>query len=208
MKSAYLDISWPITNDMTAYKDRRVVHIAPTKELAKNGVQESLITLGSHTGTHIDAPVHFIANGMTVDQISVDHFMSPCRVIDLSHCIDKISASDLLPHNVMHDEIILLKTANSAHSATAHFEPNFVYLAADASEFLVHKNIKTVGIDYLGIERNQPGHETHRLLLENNIVIIEGLRLQNVVAGSYTLYCLPLLIPGCDAAPARAFLVR
>jgi arylformamidase len=206
MKPAYLDISWPITNDMTAYKDRHIVCITPTKEFAQDETRESLITLGSHTGTHIDAPAHFIDNGITIDQIAFTHLIGHCRVIDLSICHDKISAHDLEGHTIQANEIILLKTLNSMHAATAKFEPNFVYLATDAAEFLVHKKIRTVGIDYLGIERNQPKHETHRLLLSAGIAIIEGLRLGHVDAGSYKLICLPLLLSGLDAAPARALL--
>ena len=206
MKSAYIDISWPITNDMTAYKDRNIVRIAPTKEFAQDKARESLITLGSHTGTHIDAPAHFIEHGTTVEQIFFTHLIGNCRVIDISTCHDKISVHDLGKHNVQAHEIILLKTSNSAHAVTANFEPNFIYLSADAANFLAQKKIKTVGIDYLGIERNQPRHETHQKLLSAGIVIIEGLRLGHVEAGSYKFICLPLLLPGLDAAPARAVL--
>ncbi len=208
MKSVYYDISWPITSDMTAYKDRHIVRITPTKEFAQDGARESLITLGSHTGTHIDAPAHFIEHGITVEQIPLTHLIGRCRVIDLNTCLDKITAHDLESCNLQDHEIILLKTANSALSAAAAFEPNFVYLSADTADFLVHKNIKTVGIDYLGIERNQPAHETHQILLAAGILIIEGLRLGQVEAGSYNLICLPLLFHGLDAAPARAILEK
>jgi arylformamidase len=208
MKSAYIDISWTITNDMTAYKDRHIVRITPTKEFAQDKARESLITLGSHTGTHIDAPSHFIEHGVTIDQIFFTHLIGPCHVIDLSTCHNQISAHDLEKHNVQVHEIILLKTSNSAHAVTANFEPNFVYLSAEAAEFLAQKKIKTVGIDYLGIERNQPGHETHQKLLSVGIVIIEGLRLGHIDEGSYNLICLPLLLPGLDAAPARAILEK
>jgi arylformamidase len=208
MKSGYIDISWPITNDMTAYKDRNIVRIAPTKEFAQDSTRESLITLGSHTGTHIDAPAHFIEHGDTVDQIFFMHLIGSCRLIDVSTCTDKITAHDLEKHNVQMHEIILLKTLNSAQAVTANFEPNFIYLSADAAEFLAQKKIKTAGIDYLGIERNQPGHETHQKLLSAGIVIIEGLRLEHIEAGSYNLICLPLLLPGLDAAPARAILEK
>lgn len=208
MKSAYIDISWPITNDMTAYKDRHIVRIESTKEFAQDKTRESLITLGSHTGTHIDAPAHFIEHGLTVDKIQLTHLIGNCRLIDVSMCADKITAHDLEKHNVQAHEIILLKTSNSAHAVTANFEPNFVYLSAEAAEFLAQKKIKTVGIDYLGIERNQPGHETHQKLLSVGIVIIEGLRLGHVDEGLYNLICLPLLLPGLDAAPARAILEK
>jgi arylformamidase len=202
----YIDISWPITHDASSYKDRHVIHIEATKTFTRDGARESLITLSSHTGTHIDAPAHFLKDGTTIDQLSLDKLIGPCRVLDLTIVAEKIMANDLKAHEPCEDEILLLKTTNSSRTPTAPFNPYFVYLSAEAADYLVSKNIKTVGIDYLGIERNQPEHQTHRSLLSAGIVIIEGLRLQHVAAGAYNLICLPLLLPGLDAAPARAAL--
>jgi len=102
----------------------------------------------------------------------------------------------------------LFKTKNSALKNNAPFDPEFIYLDKTGAKYCVEQKIKAVGIDYLGIERNQPGHETHALLLENNIGIIEGLRLAHAEADQYFLICLPLLIPGADASPARAILCK
>ena len=103
---------------------------------------------------------------------------------------------------------MLLKTRNSYLSSIAPFNYEFIYVATSAAQYLIDHNIKAVGIDYLGIERAQPHHDTHTLFMQNNIGIIEGLRLEHVTAGQYILYCLPLACVGTEAAPARAVLVQ
>jgi len=208
MKSfTIIDISWPISHNMTAYKDRHVVQITPTKNFESDGVRESLITLGSHTGTHIDAPAHFLSDGIRLADITLDKLYGPCRVIDCTQCVEKITIQDLHNQPLEDAKIILLKTKNSALAPDSPFDPNFVYLTHDAAQLLVDKKISVIGIDYLGIERNQPGHETHQILMNHDIIIIEGLRLQHVQPGSYTLCCLPLSV-NLDAGPARAILLQ
>lgn len=203
-----IDISWPLSNDMTAYKDRNVVQITAVKKFQQEHARESRITIGSHSGTHVDAPSHFLDTGVTIDQISLDNLIGPCVVIDMTQCVDAITRYDLIDANIPRDHVVLFKTRNSAHTATDPFNGRFVYLAHDAAHFLVECGVRVVGIDYLGIERNQPGHETHQVLLKNDIVVVEGLRLGHVEAGTYTFVCLPLLLPGLDAAPARALLIK
>ena len=206
----YIDISWPISSDMTAYKDRSVVRIIPTKNFEHDAVRESLITLGSHTGTHIDAPAHFIVDGVTTDALSLDATVGPCVVIDMTHCVDVITYADLIASGAHLEQgsRILFKTRNSVHKPTDPFDPDFVYIDRQAAEYLSELKLQSVGIDYLGIERNQKGHETHIALLSAGVVIIEGLRLEAVTAGDYFLYCLPLALVGTDGAPARAILVK
>ncbi len=109
----------------------------------------------------------------------------------------------MIPDN----SIVLFKTKNSLLECDALFNPVFIFLAPDAAQLLVEKQVKAVGIDYLGIERGQPDHATHVTLLAKNIPIIEGLRLKDIKAGSYFLCCLPLAIQGLEAAPARAVLL-
>jgi arylformamidase len=203
-----IDISWPITPSMTAYKDKKIVAFEHAKNFAQDNVCESYITLGSHTGTHVDAPAHFMQQGSTIDQLPLQALIGPCRVLDMTHIDEYIGRDDLTNQSLQEGEIILFKTTNSALSANQPFNKNFVYVAASAAEVLVEKKVKAVGIDYLGIERNQPDHATHTTLFKNNIVIIEGLRLQRVQPGHYTLYCLPLAVVGLEAAPARAVLIK
>lgn len=203
-----IDISWPVSPRMTAYKNRHVVLVTPTKFFEIDQVRESLLTVGTHTGTHVDAPAHFMADGATVDQAPLNSLVGPCRVLDLGSVAEIITVANLEPFDVQPGERLLLKTKNSNRAIDQDFDQNFVYLGAEAATWLAEKQVLAVGIDYLGIERSQPGHETHLALLRHNIVIIEGLRLAQVAPGAYTLVCLPLLTIGLDGAPARAILMN
>lgn len=202
-----IDISWPITLDMTTYKDNKPATFIHEKNFQDHQVCDSTIKLNSHTGTHIDAPSHFLSNGTTVETVSLKTLVGPCRILNLTHLEDRITDKDLEPHNIQANEIILLKTKNSNTGPTDLFNKKFIFLEKTGAYFLATKNIKTVGIDYLGIEREQPDHETHRILFEHNITIIEGLRLQQTLKSHYFLCCLPLAINNLEAAPARAILL-
>ena len=200
------DISWPITPEITEYKNKKTVRIDHVKTFERDAVRESVIQLGSHTGTHIDAPSHFIASGTSFEDLPIDACIGACVVIDCTN-VAVITSDILRMHDIGAHAIVLCKTDNSDCEPTAEFNPSFVYLDASAAQYLAEKQIKAVGIDYLGIERNQPAHETHILLMQEGITIIEGLRLANVPAGSYELICLPLKIECVEAAPARAILI-
>lgn len=202
-----IDISWPISNDMTTYKDKKDVSIKRIKDFHSDNVREMQLCMGSHTGTHVDAPAHFLENGETIDFVDLDKLVGKCQVIDFTHLDEKISYDDLKNIKI-NSEILLFKTKNSFLSPVAPFDYDFIYLDSSAANYLVENfSLKSVGIDYLGIERNQPAHLTHTTLLEAGIPIIEGLRLQKVQAGNYNLICMPLLVEGADAAPARVCLV-
>lgn len=203
-----IDISWPVSPAMTAYKNNRVVEFKTTKTFEKDSAREALITIGTHTGTHVDAPSHFVRDGGAIDQLDLLSIVGPCRVIDMTHIQEKITADDLERCDLQQGERILFKTKNSSLSPTDLFEAQFIYLDVTAAQFLASKKLRCVGIDYLGIERNQPGHETHSLLFEAGTVIIEGLRLQSVEPGEYFLCCLPLALEGLEAAPARVVLLQ
>lgn len=202
-----IDISWPISNQITTYKNKNDVLIERTKEFSTHGCMESKLSCGVHTGTHVDAPAHFLENGKTIDQINLSQLIGPCQVIDVSHLTEKITANDLISINFQ-TKIILFKTRNSLQATDGKFDLNFVYLDHSATAFLIEKQLNVVGIDGLGIERNQPDYATHRGLFKNNVLIIEGLRLGQVTAGNYELICLPLLLVSSDGAPARAILIK
>ncbi len=202
------DISWPIFQNMTSYKDLYPITITHLKEFEKDHVRLSSINCLNHTGTHIDAPSHFLKNGITIDKMPLESFCGPAIVLDCTHIKEKITAQDL---KVYKDQItkktfILFKTKNSFLKPDAPFDHNFVYLEKSAASFLASIKIKGIGFDYLGIEREQKNHETHITLMEHNITIIEGLRLENINPGNYQLWAPPLLINGSDGAPARALL--
>lgn len=208
MTMEIIDISWPITTGMTEYKNKGTVQCTSLKQFAQDKVRDSVVTIGVHTGTHVDAPSHFLEKGFAIDSIPLHALVGKCRVIDLTGVSDHISRVDLEPCGVQKGEIILFKTANSRRSPDETFDPSFMYLDADGARYVASIGIKAVGIDYLGIERNQPNHETHKTFMEKGIVIIEGLRLAHVAAGDYFLCCLPLAFVGLEAAPARAILLQ
>lgn len=200
------DISWPISPAMTAYKDKKTVQFDRVKTFENDAVRESVITLGSHSGTHVDAPSHFMQDGQTIEHVNLRAFIGDCTVLDLSAVEGGIGKEHLEDKDIQAGDMILLKTKNSMLDATAPFNPNFIYLAESGANYLVERNVRAVGIDYLGIERSQPAHETHVQLFNAGIAIIEGLRLADVAAGKYFLCCLPLNVQGLEAAPARAIL--
>ncbi len=193
---------------MTSYKNSKPATFTWNKNFPNDSVRDSSITFNTHTGTHVDAPSHFLEHGGMIETIKLERLVGPCRVIDLCHVAEKIMPADLELHNLLPNERILLKTTNSSHTPTELFDTTFVYVGQEAAQFLANKKVWCVGIDYLGIERNQPHHATHDILFKGGVVIIEGVRLGNVNGESYDLHCLPLAINGLEAAPARAVLIK
>lgn len=202
-----IDISWPLDASTTAYKDKKTIAFNTIKTREADGALESVITLSTHSGTHIDAPAHFLDRGVTIEQVPLDQLMGECKVVDLSHVKNAITAQDLQDCELEEGDMVLFKTSNSLLSPTAPFKKDFVYLDASAARYLIDCGVELVGLDYLGIERDQPGHETHHLLMNAKIAIVEGLRLANVEQDIYLLVCLPLAVIGLEASPARAILV-
>jgi len=204
-----LDISWPVSKATTGYKDRSVVSFDEVKNFNRDGARETNIHLSSHSGTHVDAPSHFLQSGKTIDELPLDRIIGDCIVLDMTTCAERITRDCLIAHDndIVEGGIVLLRTTNSDLAATDKFSPHFVYLESSGAIYLAEKKIKAVGIDYLGIEHSQPGHPTHENLMHADVTIIEGLRLGHVQAGSYFFVCLPLYTIGLEAAPARAILM-
>ena len=204
------DISMEIHPDMIVYKNReeKKPQFQSTRSIEKGEkANESRICLDSHTGTHIDAFRHFLKDGGTTSETPLESFIGSCRVLDLTDAENCITAEHLAVKDIREGDIVLLKTRNSFWDKN-EFDFNFVYLEKTGARYLADKKIKAVGIDALGIERDQPDAETHNTLLSGGIPIIEGLWLKDVEEGDYTLFCLPLKLKGLDGAPARAVLVE
>ena len=199
------DLSPEISEEMAVYRNKleNKPKIIPTRTL-KEGANESRLEIKSHTGSHADAPFHFIKDGKTIEKISLDRFMGKAIVLDLTKVKGSIKNIDLKKVKIQKNEIVLLKTKNRLDK---NFNPNFTYLEKSGAEYLASKKIKAVGIDNLGIERSQPGHETHKILLSRGIIIFEGLDLSKVRQGRYYFHGLPLKIKTGDASPVRAVLV-
>lgn len=202
------DISWPITDGMQEYKDRKSVKITQKGTIETGGSRNFELCMNNHTGTHVDGPSHMLPTGKNISELGLHKLVGTAHVLDCTQCIEKITADDLQKFTIVADSILLLQTRNSFRSIDERFDYSFVYLEASGADYLASKKIKAVGIDYLGIERDQPGHPTHKALLKFDIPIIEGLRLGDVAAGEYLFYCLPLLINDVDSAPARAILLQ
>lgn len=200
------DLSPEISENMPVYKNKpeKKPKITATRTL-KEGANESKIEFDSHTGSHVDAPYHILADGKTIEKISLDRFMGKCVVLDFTNVKGVINKNHLRNKNIKKNEIVLLKTKNKADKT---FNPSFMYLDKNGADYLASKKIKAVGIDNLGIERSQPKHETHKILLKNNVLIFEGLELSKVKEGRYYFHGLPLKIKKGDASPVRAVLIE
>jgi arylformamidase len=201
---ATFDISMPIQPGMSVYKNKKEKQPIFTQDnrLAEGGSFETTLTMNVHTGTHLDFPLHMIANGQNSSQFDFNSLIREVRVIDCGTTAI-IDEKFLIASNLKAGEFILLKT-KSSQSETFLFD--FPYLSKDGANYCVKKKIAGVGIDALGIERDQPGHDTHHLLMNAKILILEGLRLAKVPSGIYQMMALPLSIPNLDALPVRAIL--
>ena len=162
-----------------------------------------------HSGTHVDAPHHFLNDHRTVDGLSLDLLIGPVQVAQIPDDVNIITSENLNKLAIPPETLrLLLKTRNSHlwEKGINTFEKGFVGLSPDAAEWLVQTNIKLVGIDYLSIAPFNQSVPTHQVLLKPGIIILEGLDLSAISPGGYTLYCLPLNLSGSDGAPARVIL--
>ncbi|MCZ8522842.1 MULTISPECIES: cyclase family protein [Paenibacillus] len=200
------DISSVIRPQMQVWKD--LEHNRPVFQTVRSHdtgeTHETRISLDAHTGTHLDAPLHMLPDGAQIESIPLQDLIGPARVLDLTRVEDGITRADLEPLAIQPGEWILLKTKNSYSEA---WDDGFVYVKQDGAEYLAQLGIKGVGVDGLGIERSQEGYPTHRSLMRRGVLILEGLRLKDVPAGSYFFVLAPLKLEGIEAAPARAFLM-
>lgn len=202
-----IDISMAIDENIPVYKNKeeKKPEITVTSDFHAGAVYESALYMNLHTGTHIDMPLHMIPNGATSDKLDISKFITPCIVLDLTNVSDKISGEHLQLKKIPPDTFVLLKTKNSF---TGKFDPEFIYLDSSGADYLKEQKVTGVGIDALGIERSQPNHETHKILFQSGIAIIEGLRLSDVPEGTYQLIALPLKINNVEALPARVVLIE
>jgi len=203
------DISVPDRPGMHSYPGDPTIEVTQVRAIAKGDPANlTYLTLGAHTGTHVDAPAHFIDGGRTLDQMPLDHMVGEATVLDLRGR-PAIDAAALADQDVREGDIVLCKTDNSALWERDGFQEGFTYVTLDAAELLVARGIKTLGLDYLSIEEfGSKTFAVHKLLLGRNMLIIEGLNLSAVEPGRYFLSCLPLKLLGVDGSPARAVLMR
>lgn len=201
------DISMPISHSMPVYKGKEYKRpiISIDGDFSTGSAYETRLEFNLHTGTHLDTPKHMILDGYTLEELDLSKVISDCRVLDLTDVRDKITDKDLMRFNIKEGDFILLKTRNSFEDI---LETDFIYVDRDGARYLSKLKIKGVGIDSLGIERDQPNHETHISLLSSDVMILEGLILKDIEEGEYLLSAAPIYIPGAEAAPVRAYLMK
>jgi len=202
------DISLEISEGMGVWKnkDDKKPEIEVTSTTKTSNANESRLHLDAHTGTHVDAPFHFLQNSKKIDSVSTEKFLGECVVVDLTKIKKRgIEKKDIIKSKIRKGDIVILKTSNTYKKT---FDFDFVYLDESGARFLAAKNIKGVGINALGIERSQPSYGTHKSLLSKGIIIFEGLELSKIKAGRYFFIGMPLKIKDGDASPIRAILVR
>ena len=203
-----IDISMPLKSGMVTWPGDPAVAIDLLASIDKGSIcNVTRMAMSAHTGTHMDAPRHFIQDGITMEQMPLDATIGPCRVIAIEDTA-AIRRAELEPHNIQPAERILFKTANSARCyQTDAFYDDFIYVSNEAAKYLAERRVRTVGVDYISIGGfHKDLVRTHLTILGAGIWVIEGLNLSAVAPGAYDLICLPLNIPGADGAPARAIL--
>jgi arylformamidase len=203
------DVTVPIRSGMPIYEGDPSLRIEPWSALSQGAsANVSFLHLGAHTGTHVDAPAHFIEGAAKIDSLPLEVLIGPARVIRVPDDRTEIDTGFLSGCDLEGVARVLFHTRNSGFW-TDEFHQDFTHLLPEAAEMLVERGVKLVGIDYLSIEKFHSGHHrTHLALLSKNVVILEGLNLSEVPAGNYELICLPLKIAegAGDGAPARAAL--
>ena len=208
MDSPWIDISVTIRNGMVHWPSDPPVTVEQVHSIERgDSANLSALSMGAHTGTHMDAPCHFIPGGDGIDKLPLDVVVGEARVIEI-HDTESIKPAELTLHRIQRGERILFKTRNSSRVwQTVSFVEDFVHISKEAATFLAERGVRLVGVDYLSVgEYQKGGAEIHQLLLGSGAWLIEGLDLSRVEPGRYFLICLPLKLAHGDGAPARAIL--
>ncbi len=204
------DITLTISRDLVVWPNDPPVELERAQKIEDGDTANvTRMNFSAHTGTHIDAPYHFLEDGETVENIPIDLLTGRAYVLHLPDA-DVITATMLENSSIPpRTKRVLFRTRNSEiwKSTKRTFLKSYVAVAADAAQYLVDRGVKLVGVDYLSIAPFTDIAPTHNILLKAGVVIVEGLNLSEVSQGRYTLYCLPLKLAGSDGAPARAILV-
>jgi arylformamidase len=207
MPAKIYDISVDIQMGMPTYPGDAKFKSRKLKSVEKDGYEIHRLSLGNHTGTHVDAPAHFIQNGATITELPLDILNGRVRVVEILDK-EKVGLEAVKELQLQNDFRILFKTRNSSlWKSRKRFQKNYVYLTLDAAKYLAENDIKLIGFDYLSLEKfGDSEHPVHRYLLGNQVIILEGLNLLEVEEGEYEMCCLPMKLAGLDGAPARVIL--
>lgn len=223
-KSEFIDISIPFRNGMVHWPSDQAPRIERIMDVDRGDkVTMSELQVISHTGTHLDAPLHFVPKGGTIDEMPLETMIGPARVIEIKDT-ESVKLEELAPYDVQPGERILFKTQNSSRLyKTDEFSKEYVFVTYEAAEYLVKRGIILVALDYLSICKYETEadwdsvteylaksdmHRVHRIFLENGIYILEAVDLSGAEPGEYELICLPIKLERGDAGLARAVLRR
>ena len=205
------DISLTLSESIPTWPGDRGAEFKKLLELSKGEMANvTAIKMSAHTGTHVDAPCHFLKDGYSVEKLSLEVLIGKAVVVDTSDAkliTKKVLEEINIPPNT---ERLLIKTRNSEQweNGATEFIEDYIAISADGAEHLVEQGVKLIGVDYLSVAPFDRLVATHQILLKAEVVILEGINLTEVSPGIYTLYCLPIKIAGSDGAPARAILVE
>ncbi len=204
------DVTLTISPDLPVWPGDPAVYAERVAKMEEGAIANlTRLEISAHTGTHVDAPFHFLPDGDTVENLSLKLLTGRAFVVHLPD-VDLITNEVLERAGIpSRTRRVLFKTRNSEHWARGHsdFNTNYVALAPDAAETLIQRGVKLVGVDYLSVAPFEDSAPTHNVLLKAGVIIVEGLDLSKVGPGRYNFYCLPLKIAGADGAPARAMLI-
>ncbi|GAL86870.1 cyclase [Sporocytophaga myxococcoides] len=203
-QKSWTDLSAPLTNKMVHWPGEPEVSICKLFDMNKGGpANVTTLSMSAHTGTHIDAPLHYIKNGKDISSFPLDLMTGSARIIEIKH--DRfIPIEEVKQHDINPDERVLFKTKNSCSDwAKQEFKRDYIYLSSEAANYLKEKKVSVVGVDYISIGGKDNGKIVHEILLGNEIWVIEGLYLNGIKPGLYEMICMPLKIKDSDGAPAR-----
>ncbi|KAA3648015.1 MAG: cyclase family protein [Chloroflexi bacterium] len=207
------DITLTISPDMVVWPEDPPLSLERVSKIEDGDVANvSRMELSVHTGTHVDAPFHFLRKGSTVESLELKTLIGRAYVLEIGEDVEQIEVEHVKNSTIPpRTKRVLFKTRNSAlwSKAKRHktFDKKYVAVSSEAAEYLVNRGVKLVGVDYLSVAPFDDVTPTHEILLKAGVIIVEGLDLSAVSQGRYNFYCLPLKIAGSDGAPARAILV-
>lgn len=201
------DVSMHVKEGMQVYKNNpnKQPQFINFSNFTTSSAYETNVNINLHTGTHMDFPLHMIDGGDTSDTLDLKKLITKVNVIDLTSVTDGITEKDLIKCNMNEGDFVLFKTRNSFEET---FNFQFIYLKESGARYLAERHVTGVGVDGLGVERDQSGHPTHKILMNHDVTIIEGLRLANVPEGTYMMFALPIKMPSVDALLLSVVLVE
>ncbi len=203
------DVSVPIHEGMHNYPGNQPYNSTRVLSMDDGAVANlTSFTMSAHTGTHVDAPLHFIPDGRNMDEMDLGVLIGPAVVYQLDS-EERIERGDLEPLDLKGVERVLFKTSNSGIWRNEGFQTRYIYIGGEAAQYLVDSGVKLVGIDYLSVQQHgSEDRSPHTVLLGNEVVLLEGIDLSEVPPGNYQLVAFPLKLMGAEGAPARAVLIK